>query len=138
MKNIFKVLKSNNAYSAAILLLRIAVGVALMFHGQNKIKDPFGWMGASSEMPGILQALAAISEFVGGMFLVVGLLTPLSGFGILCTMGFAVYRHAIIKGDPFVGKPSYELALIYFLITVVLLVAGPGKFSLDRAIFGQK
>lgn len=138
MKNIFKVFKSTNAYSVAILLLRAAVGVALVYHGLNKIKNPFGWMGADSEIPGILQALAAISEFVGGMFLVVGLLTPLCSVGILCTMGFAVYRHAIIKGDPFVGKPSYELALVYFLVMVMLLLTGPGKFSLDRAIFGQK
>lgn len=138
MKNIFKVLKSNNAYSATILLLRVAVGVAFVFHGLKKIKDPFGWMGVESEIPAILQALAAISEFVGGMFLVVGLLTPISAFGLLCTMGYAVYRHAIIKGDPFVGKGSYEMALVYFLIMVMLLVTGPGKFSLDRAIFGQK
>jgi putative oxidoreductase len=44
-------------------------------------------------------------------------------------------------GDPFVnltGGRSFELATAYLLIALVLLVAGPGRFSLDRTIFGLK
>lgn len=119
MKKIFSVAKSPINYSVGILLLRIVAGAGLMLHGWGKIQNPLGWMGEGSNIPAFLQALAAISEFVGGAFLILGLLMPLTCFGILCTMGYAVYKHAIIKGDPFVGKSSYELALIYFVITLL-------------------
>lgn len=46
-----------------------------------------------------------------------------------------------IEGHPFVasapGDPSYEAALGYFAIALALLLVGPGKLSLDAAIFGR-
>jgi hypothetical protein len=52
--------------SAGLLLLRLVVGAAFLFHGWSKIQSPLGWMGPEATMPAILQALAAISEFGGG------------------------------------------------------------------------
>jgi uncharacterized membrane protein YphA (DoxX/SURF4 family) len=40
--------------------------------------------------------------------------------------------------DPFVnttGGSSYELALVYFAISLLLIATGPGKYSLDSKIF---
>jgi len=116
-------------------------GVAMMMHGWGKIQNPFNWMGPMSSTPGILQALAAISEFGGGAAWVLGLLTPLFSFGIACTMAVAAYTHAITRGDPFVAKmggPSYELASLFFCIAIVLLFMGPGRLSVDRALFGRR
>ena len=61
--------------SVGLLLLRLVVGAAFLFHGWSKIHNPWGWMGAGSSMPGILQSLAALSEFGGGMALILGLFT---------------------------------------------------------------
>jgi putative oxidoreductase len=123
--------------SVGLLFLRIVAGSALVLHGLPKIKNPFGWMGETSTMPGWLQALAALSEFAGGMALVAGLLTPLAALGILCTLAVAVYKH-MAKGDPFVGRGGYETALIYVAIAVLMLTAGPGRFSVDRILFGRE
>ena len=70
----------------------------------------------------------------------IGLVTPLASFGLFCTMVVATILHAVIKGDPFVnpGGPSYELALLYWGIAVVFLTAGPGRFSLDAKLFGER
>ena len=137
VKNLLAVPQVSSFTDVALLLARFVAGIGLMLHGWPKIQNPFGWMGDGA--PGIFQALAALSEFGGGLALVVGFLTPLSLLGIACTMGVAVYMHAIVKGDPFVGKGgSYELAALYFSLAILLLAVGAGRFSLDRAIFGSR
>jgi len=121
--------------AVGLLMLRVVSGAAFMFHGWRKIQDPLGWMGPDSGMPAVLQALAALAEFGGGLCWILGLLTPLASFGILCTMGVALSHH-IPRGDPFVGKPpSFELALVYFSVALLFLLRGPGIVSLDALLF---
>jgi putative oxidoreductase len=120
-----------SAPSLALLALRIVCGIAFVVHGWPKIRDPFGWMGSGSGVPAVFQALAAISEFGGGIAWILGLLTPLASLGIACTMAVAVSRHAM-RGDPFIG--GYELAAVYFCIALVLLLGGPGRYALDRLL----
>ena len=125
----------------ALLFLRVVAGSAFMLHGWGKIQNPFGWMGPDGFAPGIFQALAALSEFGGGLAWILGLLTPLASLGIACTMAVAFSFHAIVRGDPFVsmtGGPSFELSAVYFCIAVLLLATGPGRVSLDRRLFGSR
>jgi putative oxidoreductase len=125
----------------ALLLVRLVVGFAFMHHGYGKIQHPMTWMGPKSAYPVFFQALAAISEFIGGTALVLGFLTRIAAFGIICTMSVAVHLHMFTMGDPFInttGGGSYELALVYLIISVLLLFTGPGIFSLDKLIFWKK
>ncbi len=128
--------------SAGLLILRIVAGLAFMYHGWGKIQTPFNWMPAEAGIPGIFQALAAVAEFGGGLAWILGLLTPLFSFGLACTMTVATWMHAVIRHDPFVAsKPdemSFEPASVYLCVALLLLLAGPGCFSLDRLIFGGK
>lgn len=138
LKKFFSVPNVGVRASLALLCLRVVIGVAFMMHGWGKIQTPFGWMGPDATTPGILQALAALSEFGGGFAWVVGALTPLASLGILSTMCVAVSTH-MGRGDPFVGKGgSYELAAAYLVVALVLFTVGPGGFSLDRLVFGSK
>lgn len=140
MKRFFGVREYTKAMSVALLILRVTAGLAFMFHGWGKIQAPFAWMGPDAPVPGFLQALAALSEFGGGLAWVLGLLTPLASLGIAITMAVAVYTHAVMRGDPFVamgGGPAYELASIYFCIAFLFMNAGPGSFSLDKRFFGR-
>jgi putative oxidoreductase len=55
-------------------------------------------------------------------------------------MAVAIRLHAFVMGDPFVPTGpggSYELASVFFCIALLLLLAGPGRFSLDRLLFGE-
>ena len=122
--------------SIALLLLRLIVGGAFVLHGLPKMQNPFGW--AKDGFPPFLQALAALSEFGGGLALIVGLLTPLAMFGLLCTMVVATWTHAM-SGAPWVaaGGPSYELAALYAVIALAFALIGPGRFSLDALLFSK-
>ncbi len=128
--------------SLGLLLLRLVSGLAFVFHGWGKIQDPFDWMGEGAAFPGILQAAAAVSEFGGGLAWMLGLLTPLASLGLAGTMAVAIHMHAVVLEHPFVpqgpGPGSYELASVYLCIALLLLLGGPGRYSADRVIFGEK
>jgi putative oxidoreductase len=129
--------------AVGLLLLRIVMGAAFMFHGWFKIQSPggaFGWMGTEAPVPGVLQGLAVLAEFGGGLALILGLLTPLAALGIACTMIVALAMVHIPHGDPFVGypgKPSFELAAGYLANVILLLLLGPGILSLDGLLFAK-
>lgn len=142
IKRIFQVTRHPNNTSIGLLLVRIVMGLAMMLHGWGKIQNPMAWMGPDSPVPGVLQFLAAFSEFGGGLALILGLVTPLAMFGMACTMAVAAGMHAFVMKDPFVasgpGQGSYELALLYFMLSLLFILAGPGKISVDAKVFGVK
>ncbi len=141
LKSFWQPVSHSAGASVALLVLRLIAGIAFIHHGWGKIQTPFAWAGPESNIPGFFQLLAAISEFGGGFAWAFGFLTPLFSFGLLCTMSVAVHMHMIVRHDPFVnlkGGLSYEPALVYWGIAVLLLVLGPGFISLDRIMFGKR
>jgi putative oxidoreductase len=62
---------------------------------------------------------------------VIGLFTRLASLALVFTMGVAF---AIVHDANFSGSNSGEMAFLYGLVFLVLLVAGGGKFSLDRKL----
>lgn len=139
MKKFFQIISQPNAASAGLLFVRLVMGGAFILHGWGKIQAPFSWMPNSS-IPGIFLFLAALSEFGGGIALLLGALTSLASIGLAFTMAVAVYFHAIVFGDPFVSKGggSYELGMLYFALSIMFILTGPGKFSVDKYLFGEK
>lgn len=125
-----------------LLIVRLIFGAGIMLHGWGKIQRPFSWMGPDAPVPGILQFLAALSEFGGGLALILGLLTPLAMFGLACTMLYAIFIVHVPRGDAFVaqgpGQGSYEVAAAYLAITLLMMLTGPGVYSLDAKLFGRK
>jgi putative oxidoreductase len=139
--NIFSTPKHSKQTDIMLLIVRVVTGIAFIIHGSGKIQNPTQWMGNDALFPPFFQGLAAVAEFGGGIALTLGVITRLGAFGIACTMLFALYMHLFLVGDPFInqsGGGSYELALVFFAIALMLLVNGPGKYSLDRMIFGVK
>ena len=130
--------------AVGLLLLRLVVGAAFVFHGWYKIQSPggpFGWMGPEAPVPAVLQGLAVLAEFGGGLALILGLLTPLAGLGIACTMAVALATVHLPHGDPFVGqpgKPSFELAAGYLAAAILFILGGPGVYSLDTLLFARR
>jgi len=134
--------------AAGLLIVRLVFGLGIMLHGWQKIQSlggPFGWMGAQAPVPGFLQGLATLAEFGGGLGIILGLLTPLVALGLICNMLVALFMVHVPKGDPFVGAhggPSFEPAAHYLAVALLLLLTGPGTWSLDAvwvpAIFRRR
>jgi putative oxidoreductase len=126
--------------SFALLILRVVIGLALIQHGMPKIRDPLHWLD-SGPLPGTpmaLQLIVALAEFVGGFALIVGFLTPLFAFLLVCDLSVVVFVVMIPHGAAFVGGPHSFEAPAYILATVLgLLIAGPGQFSIDGLIVAR-
>ena len=132
----------NGPGAVGILFLRVFLGFAMVMHaydyGHGKIMTPLNWMGP--DVPGVLQALAAVSEFFGGLAIMFGVLTPLACLGVMSTMFVAVLVH-VLKGEAYFVAPSsvkdanaYESAAIYFLFALTIFLTGPGLLSVDAAL----
>jgi putative oxidoreductase len=121
----------------ALLLFRLAVGSGFLLHGRRKLKHPTNWMQEEGTPPGppAVQVFAALVEFGSGIGCLLGLLSPLAAIGMLLMMTGAAIKVHIPNHSPFVdspGKPSAESCIIYMAAAILLLLMGPGKYSIDQ------
>ena len=119
----------------ALLMLRVFVGVAFWFHGSGKVVDLTAF-AAEFQIPPTLAAAAAYTQVAGAWLLIAGLLTPAAGFGLATTMAVAV-AELIARGESFVdpGGHSWEAPALYLVANALLILAGPGRWSLDAVLF---
>jgi putative oxidoreductase len=131
-----------NPYGPELLLiLRIVMGAGLVIHGYPKAKggrvQAGQWM-KSMGVPPFTADLATVLEFLGGVFLVIGLLTPLVGlffvieFGAIILMKMSKMHAKFISMEQ--GKATYEIDVLYLLLALVFLVLGAGPYSLDHLL----
>lgn len=115
-----------------VLLLRVFAGLSLaLAHGLGKLPPSERFLVGIAEMgfplPIVFGWAAALSELVGGILVALGLFTRPAAFFIAVTMSVAAFiRQA---GDPF---SELELALLYGIVAVTLLLVGAGRYSIDR------
>ena len=129
--------------SLAVLILRLALGGLLSGHGAQKLFGHFegpglegtsGWMESIGLRPGRLWAvLAGLSEFGGGILMVLGLLNPIGPLGAIGSMVMATVK--VHSDKPiWVTEGGAELPVTNMAIATALMLNGPGKYSLDRAL----
>lgn len=129
-----------------LLGLRLWTGSLIAGHGAQKLFGSFGgyglegtagWLESLGLQPGKPWAVAAgLSEFGGGALTAVGLLHPLGPLGTIGAMAMAA-RKAHWNKPIWVTSGGAELPAINIAVATALLLAGPGKYSLDEA-FGVR
>jgi putative oxidoreductase len=126
-----------------LLLLRLVVGAIFVGHGTQKLLGWFGGGGpeGTAGMIGNLgyrsartmALLAGAAEALGGLLLVLGLLTPLGCVAIIAVMTNAILAVHAPKGFWNSGG-GFEFPLVLLVAAAALGFTGPGKISIDRAI----
>lgn len=130
-----------DAVDLALLVFRCGVGAVMLAHGINhiwgggKINGTAGWFGSMGMRPPLVQAwLASVTEIGAGVLLVLGLLTPLGGAGVVGVM-FVAWAINHRGNGFFIFRPGegWEYVMTLGLCGIVLGSVGPGGWSLDDA-----
>ena len=139
----------------ALLALRLAGLYLALGHGLGKIialtSGQDWWLNAVSglgfPLPVVFAWAAALSEFVGGLCIALGLFTRVAAFFAACTMATAAFlRHgAITQFLAWIGLSSAtpdqleslgnpERAILFLLMWIALMILGGGRLSLEARL----
>jgi putative oxidoreductase len=121
---------------AGLLVLRVWLGLSmLLLHGWGKAQ---GMADKAGSFPDPLEVGSAMSlnlvvfaEVLCAVLLVAGLAARFALVPLVVTMAVAFF---VIHGGRLAGEGNGEMAFIYLAGFVALLIAGPGRFSLDHYI----
>lgn len=134
----------SNLNDLALLLLRLALGGVMWAHGAQKLLGLFGGDGtavfvrqvAHLGFPPALAWLVIAVEFLGGIALVLGVLSRLAALGIAVEMAVGTWKLLVANGffmnwRGVAGRgEGYEYPLVLGVVALVILIAGPGGYSL--------
>jgi putative oxidoreductase len=133
MRKLLSTKYSAGAFSAAMLILRLGLGILMMHAGYNKLVN-FGEMqhkfmnfmgiGSSASL-----ALVVFAEFFCSLFLILGLFTRFAAIPLIITMCVALFKahNGEVFGDG-------QTATLYLTGYLILLLVGPGRVSVDSMI----
>lgn len=133
--------------SFGLLIARIGVGAILVLHAWERWRGTgvgphatyllqFGVPYAS-----VVSWASLIFEVVGGIFLIVGALTPIVGLGLVIQQVLIIcwlkwfHLAAMLRGDDY--NNNYELNIALALLGLLFFVMGGGAAAIDR-LFRRK
>jgi putative oxidoreductase len=131
--------------SVALLIVRVVSGLLVAPHGYGKVTGGATFLAAGLAQKGfpaptLLAWCAALAEFLGGLFLALGLLTRPAAAALSFTMVVAwSSMHMSDIGKVGTGGGGvFEYPFLLSLVTLAVAIAGGGRYSLDAMIFGPK
>jgi putative oxidoreductase len=122
----------------ALLVLRLVLGVIMIGHGYPKV---FGGLSHHVQavshlgLPGWLAYFSAAAEFLGGIAVILGLLTRLASFAIVINMAVAIGKVHWKNG--LLGNGGYQFPLTLAAIAFALIFFGAGPIALDAIRRGK-
>lgn len=128
--------QSPGVWYDGIALVRIAVGVMLIFHGWQVFEthDMNGFadvlFNISIPFPEAMAYTGKLVELTGGFFLILGLFTRVMTALLFVTFIFITF----VMGD---GKflTDNQLPFLYALISLLFFFTGAGRLSIDYILF---
>ena len=113
------------------VVFRVLVGLLFFMHGWGKF--------TGEQLPAGLFLVAGIVELAVGAGLFLGMFTRLAAVGGAIQMLVAFFKvHVAGSGTLNPLSNGGELALLFFLAFLVVMVLGNGKLSLERKLLGKE
>ncbi|MGC1414240.1 MAG: DoxX family protein [Candidatus Acidiferrum sp.] len=135
-------LSSNNVreLNFELLIMRVACSLPFIYHGAAILFGAFGGPGphnfaAFMKMPLIVGYLVGLAQFAGGIAILLGALLRVGAVCVIIVMAGAIVLVHLPHGYD-ISHVGMEYALTELLLSLGLLFAGPGKFSLAGILPG--
>jgi putative oxidoreductase len=128
--------KTKTVYNFAPLPLRIISGIGFMMHGLPKLLDISNTQNSFTNMglPPELAIVIGLLEFIGGLAILLGVLTRIAAGLLAINMIGAILLVKLSKG--FID--GYELDLLYLAIMISLMLTGPGNVSIEKNVLKRE
>ena len=125
-----------------VLIMRLAFGLSLAYHGLNKVigagglAGTSGWFGSLGMKSPMLQArLAATTEILSGLLFACGLFTPFAAGAMVALMIVAIVTvHARVGYFIFLPNGGWEYCAAIAFVAAGIASTGAGSASLDNAL----
>lgn len=129
-------MNSHKLLAYGSLPIRIVAGITFIAHGLPKFENIAGTQGffGSIGLPPELALPVGLLEVIGGIFLLVGVVTRISAALFIIDMIGAIVL--VRLPDGFVD--GYELESLLIAISVSLLITGPGRISVEWDILKRE
>ena len=131
IKQILSTKINDSPINLGLLLLRATVGFLMAYHGYQKISNFYDiepkFMEFMSLSKGISLGLVIVAEFLCSVLLVIGWATRFVLVPLIITMVVAVF---VAHGGDILGEG--EMAFLYLMVYLILLITGAGKYSADH------
>jgi len=127
------IFRENKLHDIAFWGLRATIGAIFIVAGSGKFGPGFlGVLTGPFGLPAELQIPIALAETIGGILLIIGVLTRISA-SLLSIISLGAIFH--VKGATnFTGDGAYQYDLLLLAVSLVIIVAGPGRVSIAHVI----
>ncbi len=124
------VLKGNVLHDITHFGIRAAIGVIFIVQGSGKFGPGFADFLANVGVPVELQIPIALVETIGGILLIIGVLSRISSSILSIIMLGAIF---VVKGaSNLTGQGGYALDLLILSGVLLIIVTGPGRISISH------
>jgi putative oxidoreductase len=120
----------------AKLILRLSVGVMVLFHGLDKIINGIGGvkhLTASAGLPEFLAYGVYVGEVIVPILILLGAYARAASLVLAFNMSVAIflaYGNSIFTLGKH-GAPVFELPFLYFVMSILIFMLGSGKYALN-------
>lgn len=133
---------------AALLLLRVVLGLIFVVYGWRHMSDVSGYISAYDQafnipLPWLFAPLVASIHLFGGFLVIFGVLTRYIGALMAITMVVSTLTvrlpQGLAEGQDFLGLTGFwDLDLALAGIGVALMLTGPGVYALETKLLGRE
>lgn len=125
-----------NSVDIAKLILRLSVGIMILFHGVDKIINGISGVKHLTTDAGLPEFLAYgvyVGEIVVPILIILGLYARIASLVLAFNMLFAIFL--AYGGSLFVlgkhGAPLIELPFLYLVMSILIFLLGSGKYAVN-------